>query len=144
LTSVTHIYLVLPLNENSLWAYFLALKDPQTYYKNQHPNSSVFQGFPPQAMSMSLQLGNVMLLLAAMALICCFTTKPDIPKKYLLAVAFADFGHIYAVYAALGDEVFWNLGGWNDMVWGNVGVSAFLNLNRWMTLLGVFGRIGNR
>ena len=93
---------------------------------------------------MSLQLGNVMLLLAAMALICCFTTKQDIPKKYLLAVAFADFGHIYAVYAALGDEVFWNLNGWNDMVWGNVGVSAFLNLYRWMTLLGVFGRIGNR
>ena len=46
------------------------------------------------------------------------------------------------MYAGLGAKVFWDLGGWNDMVWGNVGVSVFLNLVRWGTLLGWFGVVG--
>lgn len=86
-------------------------------------------------------MGNVLLLLAAVAVICCFTTYPDIPKKYLVAVALADFGHVYAAYAALGDEYFWDVSKWNDMTWGNVGVSVFLNVNRWLTVLGIFGSI---
>ncbi|KAF2104457.1 hypothetical protein NA57DRAFT_70661 [Rhizodiscina lignyota] len=126
------------------WAYILCLKDPQAYYMQQHPNQSLFQGFPAQALSLSLQMGNVLLLLAAMAVICCFTNHSDISKKYLIAVAFADFGHIYAAYVALGDDYFWDVGKWNDMTWGNVGVSVFLNANRWLTVLGVFGAIGNR
>ena len=89
-------------------------------------------------------MGNVLLLLAAMALICCFTTNSGISKRYLIAVAFADFGHIYAAHAALGDEYFWDLNKWNDMTWGNVGVSVFLNVNRWLTVLGVFGKVGGK
>lgn len=87
-------------------------------------------------------MGNVLLLLAFMAVICCFTNYADIPKKYLVAVALADFGHIYATYAALGDDYFWDVSKWNDMIWGNVGVSVFLNINRWLTVLGLFGKVG--
>lgn len=90
---------------------------------------------------MTLQLGNVLLLLAPMAIICCWTKHPEITFWYLIAVAFADFGHIYAVYAAVGPKLFWSPSEWNDMIAGNVGASAFLNVNRWLTVLGIFGKL---
>lgn len=52
----------------------------------------------------------------------------------------ADLWHLYATYRGVGSEYFWNVSGWNDMVWGNVGSSAFLNVNRWLTVLAVFGK----
>ena len=128
-----------------VWAYIINFLDPGTYYIRQHPTaSSLTTVVTSQAISLSLQLGNVLLLLALMAFICCWTHHPDIPKKYLIAVAIADIGHIYAAYVALGEETFWDVSKWNDMVWGNVGVSVFLNVHRWATVLGVFGTVGGR
>lgn len=92
---------------------------------------------------MTLQLGNVLLLLAAIAVICSWTKHSEIASWYLIVVAFADFGHIYATYAAVGPAYFFKPAGWNDMVAGNVGASVFLNINRWLTVLGAFGRIGS-
>jgi hypothetical protein len=127
-----------------IWAYIVNLLDPSDFYIRQLPAAtSLTTVVTDQALSLSLQIGNVLLLLAFMALICCWTHHPDIPKKYLVAVAIADFGHIYAAYASLG-EVFWDVSKWNDMVWGNIGVSVFLNINRWATVLGLFGTIGGR
>ncbi len=119
--------------------------NPDEYYIHQLPNAtSLTTVVTPQALSLSLQIGNVLLLLAFMALICSWTQHADISKKYLVAVALADFGHIYASYASLGDQIFWDVSKWNDMVWGSVGISAFLNVNRWATVLGLFGAIGGR
>lgn len=116
--------------------------EPFNYYAGQAPNFPVsVHEFHPQALSMTLQMGNVLLLLAPMAIICCWTKHPEITYWYLVAVAFADFGHIYATYKGVGQDYFWNPAGWNDMVAGNVGVSAFLNINRWLTVLGVFGKM---
>lgn len=128
-----------------VWAYIINLMDPNDYYIRQLPNATTFTTVvTPQALSLSLQMGNVLLLLAFMALICSWTHHPDIPKKYLVAVALADFGHIYAAYASLGDKLFWDVSKWNDMVWGNIGTSLFLNVNRWATVLGLFGTVGGR
>lgn len=60
---------------------------------------------------------------------------------YLVAVALADYGHVISIWKAVGDEYFWDFANWNAMTAGNVGASAFLNLNRWLTVLGVFGRL---
>lgn len=87
-------------------------------------------------------LGNVYLLLAAIAIICCFSTSVTTAKWYLIAVAFADYGHIYASYRGLPAHVFWDVGQWNDVIWGNVGASIVLNVVRWLTVLGAFGRLG--
>lgn len=87
-------------------------------------------------------MGNVLLLLALIAIICCWTSHPDVAKKYLLALALADLGHVYAAYRGMGEELFWDVGRWNTMAWGNVGVSVFLNVNRWATVFGLFGTIG--
>lgn len=98
--------------------------------------------FPPQAAILSLMVGNVLLLLAALAVACCFSSSATTAKWYLIAVAFADYGHIYSCYVGLGPDVFWDISQWNDMIVGNVGASLVLNVVRWFTLLGVFGRLG--
>lgn len=97
--------------------------------------------FVPQAEAMTLQIGNIYLLLAAIAIICSWTKHSEIAFWYLLAVAFADFGHIYATYRGVPPEYFWDVTQWNNMVAGNVGSSVFLNINRWFTVLGAFGRL---
>jgi hypothetical protein len=126
-----------------VWAYFVNITDPQQYYLDQAPATLLTTTpFPNQALSVTLQLGNVLLLLAAIAIICCFTPHPEISRRYLIAVALADLGHIYATYASVGEKVFWDLNQWNSMMMGNVGVSVFLHVQRWMTVLGMFGRLG--
>lgn len=128
----------------SIFAYYTNIIDPFQYYADQalYPVLSQEHHFPAQALSLSLQLGNVLLLLAAMAVICCFSSSRGTAKWYLIAVAFADYGHIYASYRAVGPGVFWDPSQWNDMIAGNVGASVVLNLARWLTVLGVFGQLG--
>ena len=86
-------------------------------------------------------MANIFVLLAGMALVCCWTLHPDVAKRYLFVIAVADLGHIWAVYKALGFDSFWKVGEWNDMIWGGVGVGVFLNINRWATLLGISGPV---
>lgn len=118
------------------------MKDPFNYFAAQAPNFPVsVHEFSPQALSMTLQMSNVLLLLAPMAILCCWTKHSEIAFWYLIAVGFADYGHIYATYVAVGPEYFGNPAGWNNMIAGNVGVSAFLNINQWLTVLGVFGNL---
>lgn len=117
------------------------MQDPFKYYADQLPahNLSREGDFPGQALSLTLQLGNVFLLLAAVAVVCCFSPSSATARWYLIAVAFADYGHIYASYCSLDAEVFWNPALWNDMVAGSIGASAVLNLARWLTVVGAFG-----
>lgn len=106
----------------------------------QVPHSPVEpSSLQPQALVLTLQMGNVLLLLAALAVVCCWTPRAATSRWYLVAVALADYGHIYGTYAGMGRDAFCDVRGWNDAVWGSVGASAFLNVFRWLTVLGVFG-----
>ena len=119
------------------------MTDPLRFFRDQAPIHTLpTTSLTPQAEALTLQMLNVLLLLAPMALICCWTTNSTTTKWYLISVAFADLGHIYATYRGVGHEYFMNPAEWNDMVWGNVGVSAFLHVNRWLAVLGVFGKVG--
>ncbi|KAL2261269.1 hypothetical protein VTK26DRAFT_4490 [Humicola hyalothermophila] len=131
------------------WAYVTGIRDPASYFAKQIPGppgsgGSAAAAFPPEAASVTLQLVNVLLLLAPMAVVCCFSRDPATARGYLFAVALADYGHMYAIYRAVGHEVFFDVARWNDMVAGGIGVSAVLNVLRWTTLLGVFGPIDGR
>lgn len=123
----------------------VTLREPEKYYLDQVPNTTLAsiagQTVPANGLGLTLQLGNVFALLAAIAVICTHTTHSEIIKRYLVAVAFADLGHIYSSYCALGDDVFWDFTQWNDMAWANICVSLFLHLNRWMTVAGLFGKV---
>ena len=81
------------------------------------------------------------MLLAGIAIICCWTPHADIVRLYLFVVAVADIGHVWSHYRSMGDEFFWDFAQWNDLIWGSVGVSVFLNINRWATLFGLFGPV---
>jgi hypothetical protein len=42
----------------------------------------------------------------------------------------ADLAHIYVTVLHLGREVVLDVGGWNDMTWGNIGITLVLFLSR--------------
>ena len=98
--------------------------------------------FPPQALGLALQMANVLLLLAFLAVVCVWTPHASVSRGYLAAVALADYGHIYAAHRAVGPAIFWDVSRWDDMLWGNVGASAVLNVLRLATIVGVFGSGG--
>jgi hypothetical protein len=70
------------------------------------------------------------------------TREAKLTKLYLAAASIGDLGHIWASYAIMGGELFWDFGSYNDMMVGNVVVSAGLWGMRMATLGGVFGRVG--
>ncbi|KKY32811.1 hypothetical protein UCDDA912_g07206 [Diaporthe ampelina] len=110
-----------------VWGYIVNMNDPFKYYADQIPphNLNQEEHFPGQALSITLQFGNVLLLLAALALVCCFSPSSATAKWYLIAVAFADYGHIYAFYCSLGPDVFWNPAQWNDAIAGGIGNTPY-------------------
>lgn len=119
------------------------MNNPQGYFADLVPENPITaKEFPPQALGMTLQMANVLLLLALLALVACFSQDPFTVKAYIASVALADYGHIYGTYKAVGDEYFWNVGGWNSAVAGHVGASLVLNAFRLLTLAGAFGSIG--
>ncbi|KAI0844169.1 hypothetical protein F5Y00DRAFT_210319 [Daldinia vernicosa] len=138
-----------------IWAYIVALRDPTAFFAAQAPNfplplpvvsvsepEPVEPVIPPQALVLLLQLVNVYLLLAGLAVVCSWTPHASVARGYLVVVALADYGHIWACYRGVGAELFWNTAEWNDMLWGGVGVSLALNVVRWFTVLGAFGALG--
>jgi hypothetical protein len=85
----------------------------------------------------------VFLLLAGMAVLCTVITRDtNVTKWYLIMVACGDIGHMYANYAVMGSQVFWDFGQYNEIMWGNVAVTLFLHVNRLATLAGLFGKLG--
>ncbi|KAI1355632.1 hypothetical protein F5Y01DRAFT_269307 [Xylaria sp. FL0043] len=127
-----------------VWAYISTLRDPLAFYVKQAQNHELpmdSSSFPPQAQILTLQLVNVYLLLAAMAVICSWTTHASIARRYLAAVSLADYGHIWACYVGVGLDLFLRPAEWNEMLWGSVGVSVFLNIVRLSTLAGLFGPV---
>ncbi|KAF2865934.1 hypothetical protein BDV95DRAFT_612176 [Massariosphaeria phaeospora] len=124
-----------------------AFNSPSTFVTRQLPSTAASSLAPvlPGALILSYTLSNIFLVLAALAILCTVVTRDArVAKAYLLIIACGDLGHIYSSYKVMGPDVFWNFGGYNDMMWGNIGVSAFLHVNRVATLLGVFGRVGGR
>lgn len=125
----------------------MTLLDPESYFLDQVPNTTLAsiagQLVPVHGLGLVYQLGNVFVLLALLAIICTHTTHSDIIKKYLLAVALGDLGHIYACYRTLDNAVFWDFAQWNSMAWGNIFVSVFLHVNRLATVVGLFGKVAS-
>ncbi|KAL4821030.1 hypothetical protein BDW67DRAFT_76458 [Aspergillus spinulosporus] len=90
--------------------------------------------------ALACQLANVYGLLALLgAGVLYASSEPKVLRNYLVALAIGDVGHIYVTYLAMGSELFFDVSGWNVLTWGNVGVTAFLFVNRLLYCLGVFG-----
>ncbi|KAF2712405.1 hypothetical protein K504DRAFT_499505 [Pleomassaria siparia CBS 279.74] len=124
----------------------LAFFHASDFVNNQHPTvTSTIAPVGPGAEVLSLATANIYLLLGAVAVICTAVTKEArVAKAYIFAVALGDLGHIYSSYAVMGPEIFWDFNKYNDMMWGNIGFSLFLHVNRVLTLAGLFGRVGRK
>ncbi|KAI2464989.1 hypothetical protein F4781DRAFT_435877 [Annulohypoxylon bovei var. microspora] len=116
-------------------------RQPRRLLRRASPALPALPALPPQALVLLLQLTNVFLLLAGLAVLCSWTAHASVARWYLVAVALADYGHVWACYRGVGARVFWDTAAWNDMLWGAVAGSAALNVLRWATLLGAFGRV---
>ena len=90
---------------------------------------------------LALQLGNVYGLLGMIGVgVLYFTSEAAVVKNFLLACAIADVGHLWATYHVIGYANFIDVKNWNQLAWGNIGVTAFLLLTRVLYLSGAFGR----
>lgn len=117
-----------------------ALTSPTTFISTQLPHPTPVS---PSAILLSYTLGSLFLLLFGFAVVCTVLTRDArVTKYYLLMLMCGDLGHLAANYAGMGGAVFWGVGGWNQMMWGNIAVTAFLFVNRGCTVAGVFGRPG--
>ncbi|CAI6340157.1 unnamed protein product [Periconia digitata] len=118
-----------------------AFSNPKDFVARQMPSAT--GPIPDGAIILTYTIGNVFLLLAFLGILCTAVTRDTrVTQLYLFFVAVGDLGHIYASYKVMGQEMFLDLNNYNDMMWGNIGVSAFLHVNRLATLLGVFGKVG--
>lgn len=124
----------------SVYASYVGFTDPYRFFSTQAPAHITHADYSPQAEALTLQFANILFLLAAMAVICCWTTNTSVTRAYLISVVVADLGHIYGTYRGVGAEYFFDVAQWNDMTWGNIGGSLFLHINRLATLAGIFGK----
>lgn len=125
--------------QDSVWGWLSFVADWKGSYEGQAVLYPLTQPqFTPQAEVLTFQMGNVLLLLAAMALICSWTPHSEVTKWYLISVAVADLGHIYTTYRG-NSQHFWEPATWNAHVCGNIISSAFLFMHRVATVLGLFG-----
>ena len=67
------------------------------------------------------------------------TTEPKVVRNYVIALAIGDVGHLIVTGLGLGWVGLLDMRGWNDMAWGNVGVTAGLLVTRAAYLMGLFG-----
>lgn len=94
----------------------------------------------PSSIALAYQLANLYGLLFLLGVAICYSTsEPKVLRNYLICLAIADFGHIYATYLAMGWEAFVDVAGWNLLTWGNISITGFLFVNRLAYLWGVFG-----
>ncbi|KAJ5692361.1 hypothetical protein N7462_001784 [Penicillium macrosclerotiorum] len=94
----------------------------------------------PSSVALAYQLGNLYYLLFLVgAAVLHTSTEPKVLRNYLIALAIADVGHVYATYLGLGWDAFVDVGAWNALTWGNIGATGFLFINRIAYFLGVFG-----
>ncbi|SLM38435.1 hypothetical protein LPUS_08649 [Lasallia pustulata] len=104
------------------------------------PLSALPPPITPTTRLIALQLGNLYGLLALVGLAVLYTTtEPKVVRNYIAALAIADVGHLVVTGLGLGWEGFLDVRGWNDMAWGNVGVTTGLFVTRVGYLIGLFG-----
>ena len=90
---------------------------------------------------LALQLGNCYGLVGLIGVgVLYATSEPKVARNYLIACAVADLGHLWATYAVIGHQNFMDLGNWNSMAWGNIGITFVLFIFRVLYLVGLLGQ----
>lgn len=134
------IYTTDTINSDRALGSAYPLYDLQGFITGQTPTTPAPATLHPSSVALAYQLGNLYSLLFLVGVgVCHATTEPKVLRNYLIGLAIADVGHVYATYLAMGWDAFVNVGAWNSLTWGNIGVTAFLFVNRIAYLWGAFG-----
>ncbi|KAJ5780465.1 hypothetical protein N7457_005625 [Penicillium paradoxum] len=116
------------------------LYDIQGFIAGQTPTVAAPATLHPSSVALAYQLGNIYSLLFLVGVgVCHSTTEPRVLRNYLIGLAIADIGHVYATYLAMGWDAFADVAAWNALTWGNIGITTFLFVNRIAYFMGIFG-----
>ncbi|EGC41647.1 conserved hypothetical protein [Histoplasma capsulatum var. duboisii H88] len=119
---------------------YFAIFNTTNFVAGQTPKASSPTELSLSTQAIAYQLGNIFLLLATVGVAVLYSTsEPKMVRNYLIVLAIADLGHIFSVYWCIGFRDLINVWEWNDLLWGNVGASVILFVNRIAYLLGAFG-----
>ena len=125
----------------SLLAGFLAPLYNTSYFVSAQVPSAIPTVLTSTNRVLALQLGNCYGLVGLIGVgVLYATSEPKVARNYLLACAIADIGHLWATYAVIGYENFIDAGNWNDMAWGNIGITLALFIFRVLYLTGLLGQ----
>ena len=120
-----------------------AYSDPTSFITRQLPLVAHSPAPPQTAIILAYSLGSVFLLLCLLNILCTALTRDvRVTKYYLAMLMVGDLGHLYANYKGMGGDIFWGFGSYNEVMIGNVWVTAFLFAMRGLTLSGLFGQVG--
>lgn len=114
--------------------------DPAGFVSSQLAHIVPHNLYPTERV-LSLQLGNLYLLLCLLGLFILNTTsEARVVHAYIWALWIADMGHVAGTAWVMGYDNFIDVGNWNVMAYGNIGASAFLFVTRSLYLMGMLGR----
>ena len=97
---------------------------PEKFAADQIAKTPV-QALSRNTLMLTLQLGNLYLLMAFMGVaILYYTADPKILRNYVIALALGDVGHLVTTYVGMGSDGFIDISGWNANALGNVGITV--------------------
>lgn len=125
----------------SLLAGYLAPLLSTPHFVSSQVPSALPSALTPINRVLALQLGNCYGLIGLIGVgVLHATNEPKVVRNYIIACAIADVGHLWATYAVIGRQAFVDVGSWNDMAWGNIGITAALLVFRVLYLMGFLGQ----
>ena len=125
----------------SLLAGFLAPLYNTSYFVSAQVPSAIPTILTSTNRVLALQLGNCYGLVGLIGVgVLYATSEPKVARNYILACAIADIGHLWATYVVIGHQNFMDVGNWNNMAWGNIGITASLFVFRVLYLMGLLGQ----
>ncbi|KAI9715427.1 MAG: hypothetical protein M1828_000847 [Chrysothrix sp. TS-e1954] len=113
---------------------------PVYFVQSQLPHLAAHPLFPSEHV-LAIQLGNLYLLLGLLGIgVLNTTSEPSVVHAYVWALWVGDIGHVAATVYSLGVDRSMDVGSWNGMAWGNIGVTCMLFLVRSAYMAGLLGQ----
>lgn len=86
------------------------------------------------------QMSNLFLLVAVLSIYVLNSTDDvKVARAFLTALCWGDLGHLGVTAWCLGWRTIKDVSSWSLVIWGNIGIPAFLFTMRVLYFLGVFG-----
>lgn len=100
---------------------YAAFFQPEMYLRLTHGPTAPKYGIPTSTQVILNQLANLYLYFSINeALILRATSDLRVWRTLVIVLLIADFGHLYSIHP-IGTKIYWDVGNWNALDWGNLG-----------------------